>query len=79
MTKLHAVCTYAVTRQYEVTLPEGVTFDQIKDFYVKWYEFRYTLDGTTWDVAMLHQLETDGNVAPDYKRPQSVDICDSVQ
>lgn len=74
MTEIYAVCTYAVTRQYAVTLPEGVTFDQIKKFYVKWQELRYTLDGVVWDSVILREIEADHNVAPDYKDPQSVEV-----
>ena len=73
MTKYTITASYFTDTKAEFELPEGVTFDQIKDHYIKWFEFHYTLDGKAWHKV---DIEDDCGEETDYKKPEGWRIRD---
>jgi hypothetical protein len=47
------------------------TFDDIKDWYIKWHTFHYTFDGTAW---LEEEIGGDIIESVDMKRPLSTEI-----
>jgi hypothetical protein len=56
----------------EIELPIS-SWEEIKDWFVKWDTLHYTLDGKVWNEEELNSL-TDEII--DWKRPISTDIYD---
>ena len=53
---------------------EGIEdFSEVKEWFVKWDTFHYTLDGENWKEIELNSESTD---CIDWKRPLSVKIFD---
>jgi hypothetical protein len=49
---------------------EGVTWEDIKQWYIKWDRFSFTTDGSTWREIRLDSWQGDA----DFKRPAQVYI-----
>lgn len=49
------------------------SWDEIKDWYIKWDTLHYTLDGTSWEE---YELGSDISDSVDWKRPVGVLISD---
>lgn len=62
--------TYTCYSSDEVTLPDGLTWDDVTDWWVKWNDLHLqTADGTVHTVAFdVSEQE------PDMKRPSSAEI-----
>lgn len=69
MTNIIIDTLYTAGTQDHVELPEGVDFADIKDWYVKWHTFHYTLDGESW-----HEIEMNAECEIDMKRPSNTII-----
>lgn len=69
--KLIVEPNYYCTPSCEVELPIE-SFDEIKDWYVKWHTFHYTLNGTTWAEIELDDFTFE---CMDTKRPANTTIC----
>lgn len=54
-----------------VELPDGMAWEDIKDWYVKWDTLRYTTDNEAWHEL---DLNSDLNEVVDWKRPEYVDV-----
>ena len=52
-----------------VDLPEGMAWEDIKEWYVKWDTLHYTTDGEAWHEIELY---SDLDEVVDWKRPESV-------
>ena len=61
--------SYLACARDKIEIPDVKTFDQVKDWYVKWQIFHYTLDGENW-----HEIEL--NCDADVERPCYVRITD---
>ena len=59
-----SACTSAT-----VDLPDGLAWEDIKDWYVKWDKLHYTTDNKTWHEIELY---SDLNAIVDWKRPDAV-------
>ena len=57
----------------EINISEIKDFSEIKEWFVKWDVFHYTLDGEKW---MEIELDSDATEAIDWKRPISVEVRD---
>lgn len=57
----------------EINISEIKDFSEIKEWFVKWDVFHYTLDGEKW---MEIELGSDAMEAIDWKRPISVEVRD---
>ena len=55
----------------EINISEIKDFSEIKEWFVKWDVFHYTLDGEKW---MGIELGSDATEAIDWKRPISVQV-----
>lgn len=71
MPKIFPAVTYTVTHQYQVDLPEHHPFEKLLDFYIKWNEFHYTVDGMQWYV--IEMVEND-RWEPNFKRARETQI-----
>ena len=56
-----------------VELPAGHVAENIRDWYVKWDIFHYTLDGQVWYEIELHSAGLD---TVDWKRPSYTELLD---
>lgn len=68
--KITVDASYSVGSSTDVDIPVD-SWDQVKDCYVKWDVFHYTLDNVEWKEVPLGDLSL-GNI--DYKRPSSLSI-----
>ena len=68
--KITVDASYSVGSSTDVDIPVD-SWDQVKDCYVKWDVFYYTLDNVEWKEVPLGDLSL-GNI--DYKRPSSLSI-----
>lgn len=50
----------------EIEIPNVSDWSEIKDWYIKWDSFNYTVDGETWESI---DLESEPNECIDWKRP----------
>ena len=57
----------------DITIPDIKSWDEIKDWFVKWDVLHYTLDGEMWLELALDNADED---AVDWKRPNAVVIVD---
>lgn len=64
-------CSYLACTQDKIEIPGVETFDQVKDWFVKWQTFHYTLDGKEW-----REIEFNDDADPDMKRPCNVRVTD---
>lgn len=58
----------------EIDIPVK-TWEEIREWFVKWDTFHYTVDGKNWEEISLNNDTMD---AVDWKRPISVRITDSL-
>ena len=68
--KITVDASYSVGSSTDVDIPVD-SWDQVKNCYVKWDVFHYTLDNVEWKEVPLGDLSL-GNI--DYKRPSSLSI-----
>ena len=68
--KITIDASYSVSSSTDVDIPVD-SWDQVKDCYVKWGVFHYTLDNVEWKEVSLGDLSLD-NV--DFKRPSCLSI-----
>ena len=54
-----------------IDIPGIDSWDQVKEWFVKWDTLHYTLDGETWHEIELDSFTSD---SVDWKRPASVTI-----
>ncbi len=71
--KLLITTTYTATPTATIELPIK-SWDEVKDWYIKWDTLHYTTDGITWNEIILNSLN-DLDII-DWKRPGSTDIYD---
>jgi len=65
--KIIVECNYHCGTTKEVEIPFNIK--DIKDYYVKWGEFNYTLNGTDWA-----SFSVEGDPEVDWKRPNYVTV-----
>lgn len=68
--KITVDASYSVGSSTDVDIPVD-SWDQVKDCYVKWDVFHYTLDNVEWKEVPLGDLSL-GDI--DYKRPSSLSV-----
>jgi hypothetical protein len=68
--KITIDASYLVGSSTDVDIPVD-SWDQVKDCYVKWDVFHYTLDNVEWKEVPLGDLSL-GNI--DFKRPSSLSV-----
>jgi hypothetical protein len=68
--KITIDASYSVGSSTDVDIPVD-SWDQVKDCYVKWDVFHYTLDNVEWKEVSLGDLSL-GNI--DFKRPSSLSV-----
>lgn len=56
----------------EIETPNVSDWSEIKDWFVKWDSFHYTLDGETWEKPI--ELYSEAQECIDWKRPINVRI-----
>lgn len=66
MAKLGVYAEYRGWEVGKVDLPEGHDYAAIREWYVKWGMFNYTVDNVTWHEC---SIVSDTDVDLDYKRP----------
>jgi hypothetical protein len=70
--KVNIVCGYSAGTSSLADLPIE-KWEDIKNWYVRWDTFHYTLDGEKWETL---DLNSDVSDCVDWKRPISVEITD---
>ena len=68
--KITIDASYSVGSSTDVDIPVD-SWDQVKDCYVKWDVFHYTLDNVEWKEVPLGDLSL-GNI--DFKRPSHLSV-----
>lgn len=71
MTKIYVETSYSVCTGELIELPDAYTWDDVKDYWVKYGVFYATFkDGTNFECDMGTDIEID------YKRPDMVSVYD---
>lgn len=65
-------CTYITYTEARVTLPDGKTWEDVKEHYIKWDTLHVLLKGS--DDWIEIELESAGSADTDWKRPWGVEI-----
>jgi hypothetical protein len=73
MTKIAIETTYNTVGTFIIDLPDGKTWDDVADFYVKWSELFIRFSGTDADDYVSFHLSVD-ETSTDYKRPDRVTV-----
>lgn len=74
--KIYVASNYTFTDYHCVELPSNIQFSDIKDWYVKWGNFYYTLDGKDY-VEVPNKGPGNWEGTLDMKRPASTVIYDA--
>ncbi len=71
-------CDYSISSSTTITLPDNATWADVRDWYVKWGTFHYTLKEDPEDAPMRSiELDDVSMDSMDMKRPSGVAVFDS--